>query len=123
MPQFKDKSKKNSAPQRGAPRGSYTPLSGEFVRVPLPKGNQVIGFLEQRLGANHMMIKCFDGRARNCRVPGRLKRRLWLREGDIVLVQPWELGGDERGDIFLKYSLAQVEWLRKKGFLKAQENL
>jgi translation initiation factor 1A len=108
MPQFKDKSKKNSAPQRGAPREAYTPLSGEFVRVPLPRGNQVIGFLEQRLGANHMMIKCFDGKARNCRVPGRLKR---------------ELGGDERGDILLKYSLAQIEWLRKKGFLKAQENL
>jgi translation initiation factor 1A len=121
--QFKDKSKKNSAPQRGAPQSAYTPLSGEFVRVPLPKGRQVIGLLEQRLGANHMMIKCFDGRARNCRVPGRLKRKLWLREGDIVLVEPWELGGDERGDILLKYSHAQVEWLRKKGFLKTEGEL
>jgi translation initiation factor 1A len=70
-----------------------------------------------------MLIKCFDGKSRNCRVPGRLKRKLWLREGDVVLVEPWELGGDERGDILLKYSLAQVEWLRKKGFLKTQGEL
>jgi translation initiation factor 1A len=116
MQKYKDKNKRNSSRS-----DAYQPQAGEFVRVPLPRGRQCIGILEQRLGANHMMIKCFDGKARNCRVPGRLKRKLWLREGDVVLVEPWELGGDERGDILLKYSLAQVEWLRKKGFLKTQE--
>ena len=90
-------------------------------RVPLPRGRQVLGLLEQRLGANHMLIKCLDGKARNCRVPGRMKRKLWLREGDVVLVEPWELGGDERGDILLKYSKAQVEWLQRKGFMRTSE--
>ena len=118
MQKYKDKTKRNS------PRpNAYQSQNGEVTRVPLPRDKQVLGILEQRLGANHMMIKCFDGRARNCRVPGRLKRKLWLREGDVVLVEPWELGGDERGDILLKYSLAQVEWLRKKGFLKTQGEL
>jgi len=93
---------------------------GEVLRVPLPQGRQVIGILEQRLGANHMLVKCLDGKSRNCRVPGRLKRKLWLREGDVVLVEPWEIGGDKRGDILLKYSYAQIEWLKKKGFLKAE---
>ena len=90
-------------------------------RVPLPKGKQVLGILEQRLGANHMLVKCLDGKTRNCRVPGRLRRRLWLREGNVVLVEPWEIGGDKRGDILLKYHPAQVEWLKKKGFLKISE--
>jgi len=114
--QFKDKSKPN-APKFGS-FDSYQ----EITRVPLPKGRQVLGILEQRLGANHMMIKCLDGKSRNCRVPGRLKRKLWLREGDIVLVEPWELEGDEKGDILLKYNPAQVEWLKKKGFLKVTES-
>lgn len=92
----------------------------QVVRVPLPRGNQCLGILEQRLGANHMMVRCMDGKSRNCRVPGRLKRKLWLREGDVVLVEPWELGGETRGDIILKYSQAQVDWLQKKGFLKAE---
>ncbi|MEM4641336.1 MAG: translation initiation factor eIF-1A [Candidatus Pacearchaeota archaeon] len=92
----------------------------EIIRVPLPKGNQCLGILEQRLGGNHMLVKCLDGKSRNCRVPGRLKKKLWLREGDVVLVEPWELGGETRGDILLKYSQAQVEWLKKKGFLKAE---
>jgi translation initiation factor 1A len=109
---YRGKKKKN----RGGP------AQGEVVRVPLPKGKQVLGILEQRLGANHMLIKCLDGKSRNCRVPGRLRRRLWLREGDVVLVEPWELGGDKRGDIILKYYSAQVEWLKRKGFLKIAES-
>ncbi|UCD21203.1 MAG: translation initiation factor IF-1A [archaeon] len=92
----------------------------QIRRVPLPKGKQVLGILEQRLGANHMSIKCMDGKTRNCRVPGRLRRRLWLREGDVVLVEPWELDWDKRGDILIKYSKAQIGWLKSKGFLKAE---
>jgi translation initiation factor 1A len=90
-------------------------------RVRLPRGKEVIGILEQRLGANHMLIKCLDGKARNCRVPGRLKRALWLREGDIVIVEPWELGGDEKGDVIFKYLPAQIDWLKNKGYLKTTE--
>jgi translation initiation factor 1A len=91
-------------------------------RVPLPKGKQILGILEQRLGANHMLVKCLDGKTRNCRVPGRLRRRLWLREGNVVIVEPWEIGGDKRGDILLKYHPTQVGWLKKKGFLKISES-
>lgn len=87
-------------------------------RVRLPRENEVLGILEQRLGANHMLVRCLDGNSRICRVPGRLKRQLWLREGDVVLVQPWELGGDKKGDVLLKYHNAEIDWLRRKGFLK-----
>lgn len=90
----------------------------EISRTKIPKGNEVLGVLEQRLGGSRMNVKCFDGKARVCRVPGRLKRRLWLREGDIVLVKPWEFEGDKKGDIIFKYTKAQTEWLKRKGFLK-----
>ena len=65
-----------------------------------------------------MYVECSDGKRRLCRVPGRLKRRLWIREGDYVIVEPWEVQGDERGDIIWKYKPVQVEILRKKGYLK-----
>lgn len=91
-------------------------------RVRLPRGKEILGILEQRLGANHMLVRCLDGKTRNCRVPGRLKRGLWLREGDVVIVEPWELQGDERGDVLFKYNPAQVEWLRNRGFLKTEIN-
>jgi len=93
----------------------------EVLRVRLPKGKEVLGILESRLGASRMLVKCLDGKSRVCRIPGRLKRSLWLREGDVVLVEPWEFQSDERGDIIYKYSQAAIEWLKNKGFLKTIE--
>lgn len=110
----KDKSRKNSAGS-----GSGAP---QVFRVRTPRGREVFGILEQRLGGNHMMIRCLDGKSRTCRVPGRLRTRLWLREGNVVLVEPWEIGGDEKGDIIWKYNPAEVDWLKRKGFLKTAES-
>ena len=90
---------------------------GEVLRVRLPRGREVLGILEQRLGASRMMVRCLDGKSRNCRVPGRLKRKLWLREGDIVLVEPWVFD-DEKADILFKYTPAAVSLLKRKGYLK-----
>lgn len=109
--QYKDKNKPN------APKTQNT---GEYVRVRVPKEKEVLGILEQRLGASRMLVKCLDGVSRTCRIPGRLKRGLWLREGDIVLVEPWEFQKD-RGDVLFKYSPAAIEWLKRKGFLKTTE--
>jgi len=94
---------------------------GVVQRVRLPRGKEVLGVLEQRLGASRMTVKCFDGKTRTCRVPGRFKRKLWLREGDIVLVEPWEHQADERGDVIFKYNPTAADWLKRKGFIKIEE--
>lgn len=96
---------------------------GEVVfRVRLPKEKQVLGILDQRLGASRMRVKCLDGKTRICRIPGGLKRRLWVREGDVLLVEPWDLSGDEKGDILFKYRQNEVDWLKRKGYLKELED-
>ncbi len=87
------------------------------TRVKLPRGEEVIGIIEQRLGGNKMLVVCLDGKTRNCRVPGRLKRELWLRPGDVVIIEPWELDKD-KGDVIFKYRPNQVEWLKNNGYLK-----
>ena len=92
------------------------------TRVPTPKQNEVIGIVEQRVGANRMIIKCLDGNQRNCRIPGARRRRLWIRPGDTVIVQPWEFDSDKRGDVLLKYTPTQVEWLKRRGFIKEVES-
>jgi translation initiation factor 1A len=90
-------------------------------RVPLPRGEETIGVIEQRLGGNKMLVNCSDGKVRNSRVPGRLKRKLWLRPGDVVIVEPWELDKN-KGDVILKYKPNQVEWLKKNGYLKTEKS-
>ena len=93
----------------------------KVVRVKLPKGGEIIGIIEQRLGGNKMMVNCLDGKSRNCRVPGRLRRRLWLRPNDVVIISPWELD-NKRGDILLKYRVNQIEWLKKHGYLEKEKS-
>ena len=90
----------------------------QIMRIKLPRGKQTFGILEQRLGASRTKVRCLDNKSRICRIPGRLKRKLWVRQGDIVIVEPWEFGGDEKGDIIYKYKPVQVSWLRRKGYLK-----
>ena len=98
-------------------------IQQEISRVKLPRGKQSLGIVEQRLGASRMRVRCLDGKPRICRIPGRLKRRLWVREGDLVLVEPWEYEGDEKGDIIFKYRPSQADWLKKKGYLKKLESV
>lgn len=93
-------------------------LQQEISRIKLPRGKETYGVLEQRLGSSRMRVRCLDGKTRVCRIPGRLKRRLWVREGDIVIVEPWEFSGDEKGDIIYKYTPTQVFYLKKRGYLK-----
>ena len=91
-----------------------------FTRVKLPRGREVLGIIEQRVGGARMMVKCTDGKTRNCRVQGRLKRSLWLREGDVVIVEPWEFD-EEKEDVIFKYYPNQIDWLKNHGYLKTIE--
>ncbi|MDP3917017.1 MAG: translation initiation factor eIF-1A [Nanoarchaeota archaeon] len=119
---FKKKPKRTfKSFKKPAKKGAPPEPSEETYRVKTPRGRQVFGTIEQRLGGSKMRVRCYDGRTRLCRVPGRMKRKLWVREGDTVLVEPWELGGDDKGDIIYKYKPAQVQWLRKRGLIKEVE--
>lgn len=93
----------------------------DIRRTPLPKDNQVLGICEQRVGGSRMKVRCMDGKMRVCRIPGRLKRKLWIREGDVLLIEPWELSPDEKGDVVFKYKPIQVDVLKKRGLLKGLE--
>lgn len=94
----------------------------QVFRVRLPQKDEILGIVQQRLGGSRMKVLCLDGKNRICRIPGRLRRALWVRENDVVIIQPWELGGDEKGDVIYKYrGKAEVEFLRRKGYLKNLE--
>lgn len=51
----------------------------------------------------------------------KIKRKLWLRPNDVVIISPWELD-KEKGDVILKYRPNQVDWLRKKGYLESEKS-
>ena len=60
----------------------------------------------------NLLVKCSDGVTRRGRIRGKLKRRVWIRDNDIVIIAPWEFGDKDRGDILWRYTLPQVDWLK-----------
>lgn len=93
----------------------------KIARAPLPRNEEIIGIVEERHGGNKIKVSCLDKKERVCRVPGRLKRRLWLRPGDVVIVEPWELD-KSKGDVILKYKPNQIAWLKRNNYLETEED-
>ena len=100
---------------------SHNQEEAPITRVKLPRGREVIGIIDSRVGGNRMIINCLDKVARNCRVPGRLRRKLWLRPGDVVIVEPWEFD-NLKADVLFKYRPNQIAWLKNKGYLKTEDS-
>lgn len=94
----------------------------ESSRVRFPKGKQFIGIVDKRLGGSRMYVRSVDGKELMARVPGRVKKFLWIREGDIVLLDPWELDED-KADLIYKYKYNEIKTLEKKGMLGSLENV
>ena len=90
--------------------------SGPSHRLLLPRGNEVVGMVGKALGASNFLIICSDKKERTCSIPGRLRRSFWVKERDMVLVKPWVVQGDQRGDIIWRYSIMDKDLLRSKGY-------
>ncbi|MEM5855793.1 MAG: translation initiation factor eIF-1A, partial [Candidatus Aenigmatarchaeota archaeon] len=90
----------------------------EIARIRIPKEGEVLGRVEMMLGGDKLRVVCEDGNVRICRIPGKLRKKIWILVGDLVLVQPWKVQSNERGDIIFKYTPTQEGWLKRKGFIK-----
>jgi translation initiation factor 1A len=87
------------------------------VRIPQKRNGEVLGVIVKMLGGRRLMVQCLDGVERMARIPGKLKRRQWMIVGDTVIVVPWEFQ-TEKGDVVHRYKRPEVEWLKRKGYLK-----
>ena len=91
---------------------------GDISKSVYPSQGEVLGVVVRLLGFDRILVKCQDGKERLCRIRGKMKRRVWIRDGDIVIVSPWDFQSDKRGDVTWRYTHAQAENLRRKGILK-----
>jgi len=87
------------------------------VRTPNKAEREVLGTVTSMLGSSRVIVRCMDNVTRMCRIRGKMKKRVWVREGDVVIVVPWEIQ-DEKGDVTWRYTGPQVNWLERKGYLK-----
>ena len=89
--------------------------SEEILRCPVPnrKEGEMFGVADQLLGASRIKIMCADGKPRMGRIPGKIRKRMWIREGDLVIVKPWEFQ-DDKADILYRYTKTQASYLSRR---------
>ena len=97
--------------------GKRRVISEAVIRPRLPREYEVLGYAEKLLGNERMMVRCLDGYTRLCRIRRKMKRRVWVRTNDLVIVSPWDFQFEKRGDVVYRYRRNQADWLRTHGFL------
>lgn len=90
----------------------------EYTRTRMPREGEVFGIVESMLGSSRMRVRCQDGKVRLGRIPGKLRKRVWIRVDDVILLKPWSIQGETNGDVAWRYTQTEANVLRRKGALK-----
>lgn len=83
----------------------------------MPEDDEVFATVESMLGANRVRVRCADGVERTARIPGKMRKRVWIREDDVVLVEPWDWQ-DEKADVTWRYEKQDADQLRREGHIQ-----
>lgn len=89
-------------------KASQEPSSSKELVKPVE--GEVICVVKKMLGAEHIVVLCTDGKQRTVRIPGRMRKKVWIKEGDVVLVAPWDFQPD-KGDIVYRYMHDEIRKL------------
>ena len=92
--------------------------AAEKIRVKMPntKVNEMFAIADQILGGRRVNVVCADGKTRMARIPGKMRRRQYVREGDLIIVWPWDFQ-DAKADVKHRYNKTQALYLSRKGIL------
>ena len=116
---FSSKGKKGKG-KKG--KGNQDP--GVETRIYTPQEGQSLAVVIRILGGNHLECMCAeeDGTTnrRVIRIPGKIRRRVWVRVGDLVVIEGWhDLSADDKGDLIYRYKPTEITRLaRIKKFQK-----
>lgn len=86
------------------------------VRLPNSDKGEIFAIADQLVGASRIKVMCEDGVSRLGRIPGKIKKRMWIREGDLLIVRPWDFQKD-KADIIFRYTKTESSYLSRRGLL------
>ena len=87
------------------------------LRLPREKDGEMFALATQRMGGDQIKALCADGQERSVRIPGKMRKRVWVREGDVIIIKLWDFQ-PSKADVVWRYLGFQVERLKRMGLLK-----
>lgn len=99
-------------PKKGTRATDWVTANSDAIRAQLPGEGEYFGIVIQILGASILLVKCIDGFTRQIRIPGKYRKRLWCRVGDLVIIMPqYGMNPDEKGELVHRFRRNEVQWL------------
>ncbi|KAI6174127.1 Eukaryotic translation initiation factor 4C [Aphelenchoides besseyi] len=116
MPKNKGKGGKNR--RRG--KNENDVMKRELIRK--DGDDQAYAQVQKMLGNGRLTAQCFDGKERLCHIRGKLRKKVWINTGDIILVG---LRGyqESKADVILKYTTDEARILKNEGQLPESARL
>ncbi|KAH3758851.1 eukaryotic translation initiation factor 1A, Y-chromosomal [Pelomyxa schiedti] len=108
MPKNKGKGGKNR--RRGKNEGD------EKRELTFKEDGQEYAQVTRMLGNGRLEAACFDGSKRMCHIRGKLRKKVWVNQGDIVLLGLRDYQ-DGKADVILKYNSEEARMLKAFGEL------
>ena len=107
MPKNKGKGGKNRRRGKNENEG----LKRELV---FKEDGQEYAQVTKMLGNGRLEAMCFDGVKRLCHIRGKLHKKVWINQSDIVLIGLRDYQ-DAKADVILKYSADEARNLKSYG--------
>lgn len=103
---------------KGKKRGAHEPPVVTRVKFPNKKLGEMFGRVVGIFGNDRMEVFCEDGKHRIGRIRGKIKKRVWIRIADLVIVNPWDWEtqtDDKMGkcEITWRYMKHEISWLER----------
>jgi translation initiation factor 1A len=108
---------------KGYKKGKGDDVAQEFIDI---QEGQYMARAIRILGDRNILCYCDDNVLRICHICRKMKGRVWVETGDMVLISLRDFSAEDpktikRGDILAKYAPDQVRLLKKEG--KVNERL
>jgi len=106
MPKNKGKGGKNR--RKGKGDGTSTKRELELKQEGMEYAQ-----VTKMLGNGRFDAQCFDGVKRQVHIPGHMRKKVWIAQGDIILVNLREYQ-DAKCDVILKYTADEARELKQR---------
>lgn len=88
------------------------------VKFPSRRKGEMFARVIDIYGNDRMRVFCEDGKHRIGRIRGKIKKRVWIRKGDLVIVNPWDWESEiedklGKAEITWRYRKNEISWLNR----------
>ncbi|CAO3572606.1 Translation initiation factor 1A [Mortierella sp. GBA35] len=109
MPKNKGKGGKNR-------RRGKNENEGEKRELVFKEDGQEYAQVLKMLGNGRVEAQCFDGEKRLAHIRGKMRKKVWINQGDIILISLRDFQ-DDKADVILKYNTEEARNLKAYGEL------